>query len=151
MKFSVFSNECIDPRQYESYSIHWEPSATSDSNEGVIQPLVTCYFVILPHLMDVLSMTLSFAGHLNFVNKLRLDTFHIQFMYDNLNFLFLLRNKSHLYFVTFLLSVSIISKRLFLETLRYLTLQINRKTNIWSLRRIYERFNGNKIWFIKFT
>ena len=42
-----------------------------------------------------------------FVNKLPLYTFNIQFMYDNLNFSFLLCNKLHLYFVTFLLTVSI--------------------------------------------
>ena len=51
-----------------------------------------------------------FAENQNFVNKLPLYTFNIQIMYDNLNFSFLLWNKLHLYFVTFLLTVSIINK-----------------------------------------
>ena len=42
-----------------------------------------------------------------FVNTLPLYTFNIQFMYDNLNFSFLLWSKLHLYFVTFLLLASI--------------------------------------------
>ena len=52
-------------------------------------------------------MPLSFAGNPKFMNTLPLYTFNIQFMYDNLNFSFLLWNKLHLYFVTFLLPFSI--------------------------------------------
>ena len=52
-------------------------------------------------------MPLSFDGNPNFVNTSPLYTFNIQFMYDNLNFSFLLWNKLYLYFVTFLLRVSI--------------------------------------------
>ena len=51
-----------------------------------------------------------FVGNSNFVNKLPLYTFNIQFMYDNLNSSVSLWNKLHLYFVTFLLSVSIYSQ-----------------------------------------
>ena len=58
--------------------------------------------------MVVSSMPLSFAGNPNFVNTLPLYTFNIQFMYDNLNFSFLLWSK---YFVTFLLPVSIVWPR----------------------------------------
>ena len=59
--------------------------------------------------MVVSSMSLSLAGNPNFVNTLPLYIFNIQFMYDNLNFSFLLWNKLHLYFVTFLLLASIYS------------------------------------------
>ena len=57
--------------------------------------------------MVVSSMPLSFAGIPNFVYTLPFYKFNIQFMYDNLNVSFLLWNKLHLYFVTFLLPVSI--------------------------------------------
>ena len=72
-------------------------------------PFAYMFFVILLHLMIVSSMPLCFAGNPNFVNKLPLYAFNIQFMYEDLNFSFLLWNKLHLYFVTFLLPVSIVS------------------------------------------
>ena len=65
------------------------------------------------------SMSLSFAGNPNFVNTLTLYTFNIQFMCDNLNFSFLLRNKLHLYFVTFLLPVSIVEIQIETSTKMY--------------------------------
>ena len=55
----------------------------------------------------VVNAIVFFARNPNFVNKLPLYTFNIQFKYDNLNFSFLLWNKLHLYFVAFLLPVSI--------------------------------------------
>ena len=50
---------------------------------------------------------IAFARSPKFVNTLPLYTFNIQFMNDNLDFSFLLWNKLHLYFVTFLLPVSL--------------------------------------------
>ena len=104
-----FQKECIVHRQYKIYSIHWESSSTSEVTK--MKELFTICLhvnlVILPHLMDGLSMPLSFAGNPKFVNKLPLYTFNSQFMYNNLNFSFLLWNKLHVYFVTFLLSISI--------------------------------------------
>ena len=84
------------------------PTLLRGDNEEVIHPLLSCYFVILSHLMVVSSMSLSFAGNPNFVNTLPLYTFNIQFMYDNLNFSFFLCHKLHLNCVTFLLPVSIL-------------------------------------------
>ena len=37
-------------------------------------------------MIDLGSMQLSFAGNPNFANKLRLYTFNIEFIYENLNF-----------------------------------------------------------------
>ena len=68
-------------------------------------PFAKCYFVNWPHLTD----EGSFARNSNFENKLRLYTFNIQCMYENVNFSFLLWNKLYLYFVTFLLRASICS------------------------------------------
>ena len=73
--------------------------------------LLTCYFVYWPYLIDVGPMPLSFAGNTNFANKLRIYIFNIEFMYDNLNFSFLLWRKLHLHFETFLLPVSIYTER----------------------------------------
>ena len=53
-------------------------------------PFADMLFVNLLHLMDVWSKPLSLSGNPNFVNKLHLYTFNIQFMYKNLNFSFLL-------------------------------------------------------------
>ena len=69
-------------------------------------------------------MPLSFAGNPNFVNKLPPYTFNIQLMFDNFNFSFLLWNKLHLYFVTFLLSVSI-------------------KKNLYTIRKLKKKLNYN--------
>ena len=60
-------------------------------------------------------LAISFVGNSNFENKLRLYTFKFQFMYENVNFSFLLWNKLYLYFVTFLLRACIFNKFLTTE------------------------------------
>ena len=57
--------------------------------------------------MVVSSMSLSFAGNPNVVNTLPLYTFKIQFMYENLNFFFIMKQIASI-FVTFLFRVSIL-------------------------------------------
>ena len=107
MKFSIFSKWMYRNSTIRNLFNSLSAFSTIDSNEGVIHTFLTCYFVILPDLMDVLSLQLSFGGNPNFVNKLPLFTFNIQFMYDNLKFSFSICNKLHPYFVTFLLHVRI--------------------------------------------
>ena len=102
MNIITLKNEWFIPLQYEIYSFHWELSST-------------CYFVKWLHLIDVGSMSLSFAGNPNFVNKLRLNTITHFIQYwiyarEFEFFVFTMQNyekKLHLHFVTFLFTVSI--------------------------------------------
>ena len=80
----------------------------------------------------------SYTGNPNFVNTLPLYTINIQFMYENLNFSFLLWNKLHLNFVTFLLPVSIYEK-----DKRY------RKFDITAQKALGERTTDNILQFVQ--
>ena len=38
--------------QFEIHSLRKEPSSAGDGNEGLVHPLLACYFVTLPHVID---------------------------------------------------------------------------------------------------
>ena len=46
---------------YAIYTINRKPSSKTDLNEEVIYPLLSCYFVIVPHLMGRFVNAIAFC------------------------------------------------------------------------------------------